>query len=288
MNAHRIAVLGLGAIGTRVLRTLQDEILPNATYAAFDRGFGAGSRPDIRNVEQCSAVEALHDWRPDLAIECAGHSLVASVVPELLCRGADVIIASIGALVDDDLRERLRHAALAGRSRLMTVSGAVGGLDALAAARGSGLQAVVYTGRKPPSAWRGTPADELVDLSCIETPTMLFLGSARGAASRYPQNANVTAAIALAGVGFDRTDVRLIADPTIDRNIHEIDVRGGFGSFSVRFENNPLAENPKTSWLAVLSIEQELRKYLALNQAPLRSTDAVSGSVDIPQSERPT
>ena len=117
---------------------------------------------------------------------------------------------------------------------------------------------------KPPAAWKGTPAESRFDLAALTEPTVLFSGSARGSASTYPQNANVTAAIALAGIGFDATVVQLIADPSIERNFDEVVAEGAFGRLIVRLENAPLPHNPKTSWLAVLSIERELRRVLDL------------------------
>ena len=174
------------------------------------------------------------------------------------------MVVSIGALADEVLRSKLELAAREGDAQLLTVSGAIGGLDALDAARSAGLDSVVYTGRKPPGAWKDTPADQMFDLAGLQVATTIFEGTAADAARLYPKNANVTAAVAIAGVGFDKTQVRLMADPSVTQNVHELEVRGAFGRFIIRLENNPLPDNPKTSWLAALSIEAELRNYLRL------------------------
>ncbi len=262
---HRIAVLGLGAIGRQVLRSLQDRLRPAADYAVFRRSAPDGDGPrGAGDVRQFSTIDALLDWRPTLAIECAGHAVVGSAVPELLRAGADVVLVSVGALSDAAVQERIERAAQAGNARCLTVAGAIGGLDALDAARHAGLDAVAYTGRKPPAAWKGTPAEARVDLDALSAPAIVFEGSAREAARRYPKNANVTAAVALAGVGFDATRVRLVADPGSAVNRHELQASGAFGRFSIVLENHPFPENPKTSWLAALSIEAELRRYLRL------------------------
>lgn len=257
---HRIAVLGLGAIGKRVLHKLQQDLCPTAAYAAFDRP-GAQADPAAAELRVFTDVEQLLAWRPSLAIECAGHAVASLVVPRLLAQGADVILVSIGALSDDELCARLEAARNSGGGRLITVAGAIGGLDALDAARSAGLESVVYTGRKPPGAWVGTPAQQAFDLDRMTEPTEIFSGTARASAQQFPKNANVTAAVALAGIGFDRTQVRLIADPQVQSNVHELKVQGAFGAFQIRLENNPLPDNPKTSWLAALSIEAELRRY---------------------------
>lgn len=260
----RIAILGLGAIGRNLLASLQSSILPGAQLAALVHAGSAAAAEHPPGLEIVTNTDALLRWKPDLAIECAGHEVVGSVVPPLLQAGVDVIIVSIGALGDAALRESLAAAAQGGHARLITVSGAIGGLDALAAARGAGIRSVRYTGRKPPQAWLGTPAAQVCELSAIREATLVFEGSAADAARLYPKNANVTAAVALAGVGFEKTEVRMMADPSVTQNVHELEVEGDFGRFVIRLENSALPQNARTSWLAALSIEAELRKYLAL------------------------
>lgn len=262
-STPRIAILGLGAIGRNLLASIQSSILPGAPVAALVRAGSTAAHGHAPGLEIFTDTDALLRWKPDLAVECAVHEVVSSVVPPLLQAGVDVIVVSLGALGDAALRESLAAAANAGRARLITVSGAIGGLDALAAARGAGIRLVRYTGRKPPQAWLGTPAEQVCDLGAIGEATLLFEGSAADAAHLYPKNTNVTAAVALAGVGFEKTGVRLLADPAVSKNVHELEVEGDFGRFAIRLENSALPENPKTSWLTTLSIEAELRKYLA-------------------------
>lgn len=262
----RIAILGLGAIGRKLLDSIQSAILPGAQVAALVRPGSDAAAGPAPGVDLFTDTDALLQWQPDLVIECAGHEAVSTVVPRLLQAGVDVILVSLGALGDASLRASLAAAARAGRARLITVSGAIGGLDVLAAACGAGITSVRYTGRKPPQAWRGTPAERVCDLDAIREATLLFEGSAADAARLYPKNANVTAAVALAGVGFEKTAVRMLADPSVTNNVHELEVEGDFGRFAIRLENSALPDNPKTSWLAALSIESELRKYLAWQQ----------------------
>jgi aspartate dehydrogenase len=188
-----------------------------------------------------------------LILECAGHSALEAHILPALRRGQECATLSIGALADDVLEAALRAAAMSGGTQLHLLPGAIGGIDVLAAARHLGLSRVAYVGCKPPLAWAGSPAEQVLDLQAISQPTVFYEGSARDAAQRYPKNANVAATVSLAGMGFDATTVRLVADPHITQNVHEVEAEGGFGKMRITLEGNPLPDNPRTSALTVLS-----------------------------------
>ena len=220
-----------------------------------------------KGIARYSKAEDLAADKPDLVVECAGHAAISAYLPSLLRAGLDVAIASIGALCDDKLRSELNLAAKQGGARILPVAGAIGGLDLLRAARLAGLDRVIYRGIKPPAAWAGSPAERLVALDRITEPTTFFHGNAREAANDFPKNANVAAAIALAGIGLDSTRVELMADPGSRFNRHEIEASGAFGTMSFSVANRPLPSNPKTSHLAALSVEAAV--FEALSQTLL-------------------
>ncbi|MCQ0969896.1 aspartate dehydrogenase [Paracoccus sp. TK19116] len=249
----RIGIIGFGAMAQSLVQQLSKR---DAIHIADCLIRSTSTRPVPGGIVRHDDISGLIAAAPDLVVECAGHRSVADHVPRLLRAGIDVTIVSIGALADAAIREELQRAAEEGGARLVAVAGAIGGLDALRAAALAGLDAVTYTGRKPPGAWTGTPAEEVVALDTLREPATFYEGSAAEAARDYPKNANVTAAVALAGIGFDRTRVRLIADPTTRTNSHQLEVQGAFGRFAITIENNPLPENPKTSWLAALSVAE--------------------------------
>ncbi|MBB5221907.1 aspartate dehydrogenase [Amaricoccus macauensis] len=220
-------------------------------------------RETPEGMTRWTTVDTLIEARPDLVVECATHAAVRETVPPLLAAGIDVVIVSIGALGDPATIAKLEEAARRGGAKATAVSGAIAGLDVLRAGALAGLESVTYVGRKPPAAWAGTPAETILDLAGLAEATTFYEGNAVDAARDYPKNTNVTAAVALAGVGFEKTRVRLVADPGAVGNTHELEARGAFGDFRIVLNNKPLPENPKTSWLAALSVEQAVLRHFS-------------------------
>ena len=255
-----VAIIGSGAIGAGVMELLKnDAALSFDTVIVPERSAEAARALIHAIVPNASIVSRLPlDSRPDLLVECAGHEAIEEHVLPALERGISCMVVSIGALSTPGLPERLEQAARDGGTQVHLLSGAIGGIDALAAARVGGLDSVIYTGRKPPRAWKDTPADGPFDLDRLASEVVIFEGSAREAAALYPKNANVAATLSLAGLGLDRTQVRLLADPAVAENVHHFEARGAFGSLELTMRGKPLAANPKTSALTVYSIVRAL------------------------------
>jgi aspartate dehydrogenase len=256
-----VGLIGYGGVAQDAL-----SLLRGPDYAKDLRVAGVLVRPErmsaardrLGDVPLVDSLTALLARRPRIVAEVAGQGAVAEFGEAVLRSGTDFLVISIGALADADLLERLRAAAAAGKARLILPAGAIGGVDAIAAMRLSGLSAVRYRSVKPPVAWRNSPAEKLVDLDRLTRRTVLYEGTARRAALDFPQNANVAATVALAGLGFEATRVELVADPDAPGNIHEIEAEGATGSILIRLQGRPSASNPKTSALTALSVVRAL------------------------------
>jgi len=258
-----IALIGHGAIATEVARHLSREDGIALACAVCRPGRGAEARAALG--EGIAIVDDPADLPATVtvAVDCAGHTGLRDHGAALLRRGIDVLTVSNGALADADLALELADAAAAGDARLRLLSGAVGAVDVLAAASVGGLDRVVYTGRKPPAGWKGSAAEEALDLDALTEAAVHFEGTAREAALRYPKNANVAATIALAGIGLDATQVRLIADPARTANRHEIEAVGAFGRFEFAIEGNALPGNPASSALTAMSVVRAVRDLVS-------------------------
>jgi aspartate dehydrogenase len=260
----KVLVIGLGAIGMEVLRHLDADPTIRVTSSLLRPARLSSKR--IRKIplgiQVAHNVDEIEEL-PDFALECAGPDAIGEHVIPLLRRGVSVGICSVGAFTEDGLARDVRRAAAVGKAQAQLLAGAVGGVDALSAARLLGLDSVTLTSRKPPMGWIGTLAEQVCDLTALIEPVVLFHGSARQAGRLFPRNANSAATVALAGVGLEKTEVTLVADPSVSSNTHEIDARGAFGEMRFVTSNKPLAENPKTSALAALSAIRAIRNQVA-------------------------
>jgi aspartate dehydrogenase len=249
----RVALIGCGAIGSSVIELLKgDASLAVVAVVVPHEGVAAAQAVLQTLAPGVQVGTAVPASGVDLVVETAGHAAIEEHVLPALRRGTPCVVASVGALSAQGLAEKLEIAAITGGTQVQLIAGAIGAIDALAAARIGGLDNVRYTGRKPPRAWKGTPAEQGRDLDALTAECVIFEGSAREAAT-----------VSLAGLGLDRTQVRLIADPAVDENVHTVEAEGAFGSFELSMRNKPLAANPKTSALTVYSAVRALRNRAA-------------------------
>ena len=203
-------------------------------------------------------INSLIQQQPDVIVECAGQAAVEKFGLNVLNAGISLVVISIGALAKHQLYHSLKEAAVRNNCKITLPAGAIGGIDALGAARLGGLDKVCYRSRKPAAAWVGSKAENMIDLENITSAQTFYRGTAGEAALLFPKNSNVAATIALAGIGFDRTEVELIADPDTPQNTHEILVEGIDGRFEISLQGNPSPTNQKTSMLTAHSVAKTL------------------------------
>jgi aspartate dehydrogenase len=263
-NSLRVALLGGGTIARLVLEHARRGGLPGIEITGV-AGRGPASRGAALarefQVPYAPARADLIRLQPGVVLEAASHDAVREHLVPLLASGVSVIVLSAGALSDDALRQSAESAAAASGALFYVPSGGIGGLDALKTACLAGVDEVSIQVAKPPAAWKAIPYVEALGLALdrLDGATTLFDGPAREGVPHFPQNVNIAAVLSLAGIGWDRTRLKVIADPALKLNTHTIRVRGRSGSFTIVLENVPAPENPKTSWLACYSAVSALK-----------------------------
>jgi aspartate dehydrogenase len=255
----RLGLIGCGSIGSRVASEIARGAIPGVEVAglADPRCSPAARRlAESTGAPLFADVDLLLALQPAVVLEAASVDAVRCYGRAILESGADLIVVSVGAFADSALFARLTEIARAKRGRLLVPSGAIGGIDMIRAAAVGGIDECTLTTTKPPGALNSTLyiREMGIDLDAIRQPTVIFEGSAAQAVRHFPQNLNVSVTISLAGIGLERTTVRVIADPAATRNTHEVFVRGAFGEATVRLVNVPSPENPRSSSLASYSV----------------------------------
>jgi len=255
----RVGIAGLGAIGRVLARRLADGIagLELSCVAARD---AEKARAWLEAEGIACPVVTLAELpeHADLAVECAPAALLEDICRPMLEAGKQVMVLSCGALLP---RPELVALAKAHGGRIVVPTGALIGLDAVAAAAEGTIHSVRMTTRKPPNGLTGAPylVANNISVDGLNEAKRVFSGTAREAAAGFPANVNVAAALSLAGVGPDRTMIDIWADPAVTRNCHTIEVDADSARFSMSIENVP-SENPKTGKIVALSVLAALRK----------------------------
>lgn len=257
-----IAILGFGAIGRALCSTLT--AYRCQITVLLREGASAQEQPGVRFLND---VNALLASKPSVVVEAAGQDALKSFCPAFLEAGIDVIAASVGVIGEADFKQRAAEASRKSGARLIFPTGAVGGLDYLHVVAQALDLSVVYTSRKPVSAWVAELETLGFDPQTLSEAVVLYQGDALRAAELYPRNLNAGLTIALAA-GVARTAVRVVADPATSFNTHEIEARSSFGEAFMRFSNLPSPDNPKTSAITAASLVTEVIRYFAGRLAP--------------------
>lgn len=228
----------------------------------MERARNLASKLSRKPIVARDVYEILKRDDVQIVIEAASQEAVRQYAVKVLSSNKDLMVMSAGALLDETLMARIMEAARGSGRRVYVPSGAIVGLDNVKSAAIGRVEEVILTTRKPPISFKGAPYVEgaKIDLSSLKEPLILFDGPAREAVKLFPQNVNVAATLSLAGIGPDRTRVRVIVDPGVRDIIHEIYVRGEFGEIQTRTVNRPFPDNPRTSYIAALSAIATLRR----------------------------
>lgn len=262
----KIGIIGCGAIGSSLAEAIVKELSGKATLVAlYDRDAEKAKKLSLRvsknksrTVRNCAQLIR----KSNLVIESAQVSSAWDIARCALVNGRDIMIMSVGGIIDRI--QQLSHLARRHNSRVYIPSGAISGIDALKAAKIGKIKKVTLTTRKNPESFKGVKfvEDKKIQLHTIKKDMVLFSGPARRAVKYFPQNINVAAVLSIAGIGQDKTYVKIIASPSAKKNIHEIQIESHAGKIFTRTENNVHPDNPKTSYLAVLAARATLKQIL--------------------------
>ena len=246
----KIGVMGCGSIANALTNfKLNEKLDVNISYFFDLNKENSSALASKIGAKSADTVDDLIN-NCDLIVECASQVAVRNSIPQILENGIDVVIMSVGALLDKDFKDNIEDLAKRNNAKIYLPTGAITGIDTIQAAKLGEIEKVSLVTRKPPISLGKTL--EGVD------EEILFEGKASQAVKEFPKNINVSSSLSLAS-GID-ADVKIIADSKIDKNTHEIKVQGTFGEFYSKTYNLSSPENPKTSMLAAYSLASLLRK----------------------------
>jgi len=259
----KIGLIGCGSIGSFIAEYL-DKSRKFKVIALFDINKNVGLHLSRRLRNKPKVVNSVHSLlkNTDLIIEAASPEAVRKHSIEILRSRRDLMIVSVGALVDGKLLERIKKEAVKSKCFVYIPSGAICGIDGVKAASVGKIEYITLTTTKNPK----TLADvehlqkKGIDLNNTNKPVVVYSGPARQAVKIFPKNINVSATLSLTGVGLDKTQVKIVADPKVKENIHEISLKGDCGQIYVKLTNIPSPNNPKTSYLTCLSVVKTLEQ----------------------------
>ena len=251
---RRVGLIGCGTIGSQLALSLQKLFAHEARLVALHDSNPEAAADLKRRMRSSASIVSLVDLirKSDLVLEAASGVLVPEVIERCLRANRDLLVMSVGGLL---LKDAWRRQVKKSKSRVYIPSGALAGLDGIKAMAIGRLSQATLTTRKPPKALESAPyvKQRGFGLDQLTRAMILFEGTPREAVKHFPQNTNVAAALALAsGLPESQILVRVVADPTLARNRHELDIEGDCGRIQCTIESRP-SQNLKTSELAVRS-----------------------------------
>ena len=248
----RVGFLGCGNIASIVMDFIQKERLNFKVTRIFDIDLKKATEFKKRFDRSIIIAEDIDSLLEDteIIIEAASQDAVKRYGMRILGAGKNLIVMSVGALSDEIFLKRMKEMARERSVRIYIPSGAIIGVDGLKAAGLGSIDEIIITTIKPPKS-----LGVVVNERCV-----VYEGYVKEGIKRFPQNVNVAATLGLATENLDKTKLRIIADPDIDRNIHEIHISGNFGEFNIKSVNLPSPNNPKTSYIAALSAVALLKR----------------------------
>jgi aspartate dehydrogenase len=259
----RIGIAGLGAVGFEVAKRLAGGLdgLVLSAVSARDRDAAKARMAAVAAGVAVLPAEALAEVA-DVIVECAPANVFLAIAEPALRAGRVLVPISVAALME---HLHLVEVARASGGRILVPSGALLGLDAVRAAAEGDIHSVRMVTRKPPGGLAGAPYLEShgIDLEGLREPLRVFSGTARQGAAGFPANLNVAAALGLAGIGLDRTELEIWADPGVSRNCHRIVVEADSARFELEIENIPSDANPRTGRLVANSVLATLKRLVS-------------------------
>lgn len=257
-------IVGLGRLGRRLAARLAGADDAPPLVAVLVRPSQVAEAAALVGADKvCTTLDTFIARRPAITVESASAAVLAELGPKLMIAGVDVIPLSLTAMTDSDTERRLIDAARTGPGRLEIAPGAMGSLDLLATAREEGLERVVYRQIKSAAMWKRTPAAGLADLDAVQERHIFLRGSVREVAKHFPHNLNTSVGVALAGLGLDRTEVELVADPAVRHTAHELDIYAGPGNATVRVGGRDVPPDGDPIDYTTFSLMRLLRRRLS-------------------------
>jgi len=248
----KLGIIGCGAIGTDVGKAA-DKMKEIEKIFLFDIKINASRKlcNSLKKAEIKPVEEFLSDV--DIVFEAASQKAVEEYAELIISSGKDLVIMSVGSLLDSKFKNKIEKIALEKKSKIHLPSGAVCGIDGILSASVDSIDEVTLVTTKPPASLGKE----------INIRTVLYDGNAREAVKNFPMNLNVAASLSLAGIGFDKTRVRIVTDPVATRINHKILAHGKFGRLRAEVENMPNPNNPKSSYMASLSAIATLKRIIS-------------------------